>query len=188
MRENGLPAPRWGSEQAASAFVGVAAALCRLGPAPPASHLQQASRPGPCSLALPHSPPAFLTPRSGLLRFLRSLICLRDFWTASARPFCNAPGARGRTARHGQLKSVHRWANKPAKGRQKGLQHSSLGPAVSCASATADPCCHGFLALLPGCTGCPSNCRVCRWAAQIDEGGAASCFTASYNLCRRSRQ
>lgn len=31
----------------------------------------------------------FFTPRSDLVRFFLSLICLRDFCTASARPFCS---------------------------------------------------------------------------------------------------
>lgn len=57
-------------------------------PAPPFGH-----NPAPAQHAAStrhRRSPLFLTPRSGLERFLRSLICLRDFCTASARPFCGA--------------------------------------------------------------------------------------------------
>jgi hypothetical protein len=46
---------------------------------------------GSCGRAC-NSLPAFLTPRSDLERFLRSLICLRDLFTVSASPFCRSKG------------------------------------------------------------------------------------------------
>ena len=60
---------------------------------------QQCEHSARAAMRLGHPPPAFfLTPRSDLVRFFRSLICLRDLVTACASPFCSSGGrgSRGR--------------------------------------------------------------------------------------------
>ena len=54
-----------------------------------------------------HSSP-FLTPRRDLERFLRSLICLRDLFTVSVKPFCSSGSSRRRAGRRerGEQRSV----------------------------------------------------------------------------------